>query len=62
MLTVGHGTQEQEAFATLLRGAGVAHLVEEAGIACHHERDLGGFRTPLPDSPNAGWRNDSFRG
>ena len=24
--------------------------------------ELGGLRKPLPDSPNAGWRNDSFRG
>ncbi|MCR4341321.1 MAG: DUF488 domain-containing protein [Gemmatimonadaceae bacterium] len=23
---------------------------------------LGGRRTPLPDSPNTGWRNESFRG
>lgn len=23
---------------------------------------LGGRRSPLPDSPNTGWRNDSFRG
>ncbi len=23
---------------------------------------LGGLRRPRPDSPNAGWRNDSFRG
>lgn len=25
-------------------------------------RELGGLRKPLADSPNAGWRNDSFRG
>ncbi len=24
--------------------------------------ELGGLRKPRPDSPNAGWRNDSFRG
>lgn len=24
--------------------------------------ELGGMRKPLPDSPNTGWRNDSFRG
>ena len=85
MLTVGHGTHEADDFAALLRGAGVANLVDirtapgsrrypwfardalaswlpDAGIAYAHERDLGGFRKPLPDSPNAGWRNTSFRG
>jgi uncharacterized protein (DUF488 family) len=25
-------------------------------------RELGGLRKPRPDSPNAGWRNESFRG
>ena len=34
----------------------------EAGIAYEHCRDLGGLRKPRPDSMNAGWRNDSFRG
>lgn len=85
MLTVGHGTHEADAFAALLAGAGVTHVVDvrtapgsrrypwfgaaalaewlpAAGFAYTHERDLGGFRKPLPDSPNAGWRNESFRG
>ena len=85
MLTVGHGTHEADAFAALLRSAGVTHLVDirtapgsrrypwfaraalaewlpEAGVDYSYERDLGGFRKPLPDSPNAGWRNTSFRG
>ncbi len=85
LLTVGHGTHEADAFAALLRGAGVTRLVDvrtapgsrrypwfgaaalaewlpEHGIAYAHERDLGGFRKPLPDSPNTGWRNESFRG
>ena len=85
MLTVGHGTHDQEAFTALLRGAGVTHVVDvrtapgsrrfpwfargelatwlpEAGVAYSHEPDLGGFRKPRPDSPNAGWRNESFRG
>jgi uncharacterized protein (DUF488 family) len=30
-----------------------------AGIAYSHERDLGGFRKPAPDSPNLGWRRSS---
>ena len=33
-----------------------------AGIAYEHFPELGGFRRPRPDSPNDGWRNDSFRG
>ncbi len=33
-----------------------------AGIAYHSFRELGGRRTPRPDSPNTGWRNEAFRG
>lgn len=33
-----------------------------AGIAYVWRRDLGGFRTPAPDSPNTGWRVKAFRG
>src|SRR5690554_5563890 len=33
-----------------------------AGIGYSHAPGLGGFRRPAPDSPNAGWRNLSFRG
>ena len=33
-----------------------------AGIGYAHAPGLGGFRRPLPDSANAGWRNLSFRG
>jgi uncharacterized protein (DUF488 family) len=40
----------------------LAASLEEAGVAYRHEPDLGGHRTPLPDSPNAGWRNEAFRG
>jgi uncharacterized protein (DUF488 family) len=32
------------------------------GIEYLHLPALGGFREPLPDSPNGGWRNESFRG
>lgn len=42
-----------DALAEALRGAGI-HYVHAAG--------LGGFRRAGPDSPNAGWRNVSFRG
>ncbi len=37
------------------------HLKEE-GIGYVHMQGLGGLRRPLPDSPNKGWRNASFRG
>ena len=33
-----------------------------AGIAYTHMRSLGGLRRALPNSPNAGWHNDTFRG
>jgi len=36
--------------------------LEEVGIAYTHLPGLGGLRRPRPDSPNAGWRNLSFRG
>lgn len=37
-------------------------LLEKRGIAYLHIGELGGRRKPLPDSPNSGWKNDSFRG
>ena len=43
-------------------GGALSASLEEAGIAYRHEPDLGGHRTPRPDSPNAGWRNEAFRG
>lgn len=33
-----------------------------AGIGYEHAPGLGGFRRPVDDSPNTGWRNLSFRG
>jgi uncharacterized protein (DUF488 family) len=33
-----------------------------AGIEYAHLAELGGFRRPRPDSPNAGWRHEGFRG
>jgi uncharacterized protein (DUF488 family) len=46
------------------------HFAKEAlaaGLAAHgivyrHFPGLGGLRRPRPDSPNIGWRNESFRG
>lgn len=37
-------------------------VLEAAGIAYEHVKGLGGFRHARADSPNAGWRNLSFRG
>ena len=34
----------------------------ERGVEYAHMPELGGLRKPRPDSVNAGWRNDSFRG
>jgi uncharacterized protein (DUF488 family) len=43
-------------------GESLASLLPAAGIEYVHEKRLGGFRKPRPDSPNAGWENKSFRG
>jgi uncharacterized protein (DUF488 family) len=40
----------------------LAESLAEAGVAYAHVPGLGGFRRSSPDSPNAGWRNLSFRG
>jgi len=34
----------------------------DAGIGYEHMKALGGLRHPHKDSPNTGWRNESFRG
>ena len=36
--------------------------LNEAGIRYIHMPALGGLRHPRQDSPNVGWRNESFRG
>lgn len=36
--------------------------LQDAGIAYEHMKALGGLRRPRKDSPNMGWRNESFRG
>jgi uncharacterized protein (DUF488 family) len=36
--------------------------LQAAGIAYVPLAELGGLRKPRPDSPNSGWRNESFRG
>jgi uncharacterized protein (DUF488 family) len=40
----------------------LAESLAAAGIEYRPFPGLGGFRRPRPDSPNAGWRNTSFRG
>jgi uncharacterized protein (DUF488 family) len=40
----------------------LAASLAAAGIAYRHCPALGGFRRARADSPNAGWRNASFRG
>lgn len=36
--------------------------VQQADIAYTHMKELGGLRHARRDSPNTGWRNESFRG
>ena len=36
--------------------------LKAAGVDYTHLPGLGGLRKPRPDSPNGGWKNDSFRG
>jgi len=36
--------------------------LNSVGLGYIHLAQLGGLRRPLPDSPNTGWRNTSFRG
>src|SRR6266852_3759894 len=40
----------------------LAASLKKSGIAYARLKELGGLRHPRKDSPNAGWRNDSFRG
>ena len=40
----------------------LAGSLRDAGIAYTHVPGLGGLRRASPDSPNAAWRNPSFRG
>ena len=39
----------------------LAAALPPLGIAYAHEPELGGRRTPRPDSPNGAWRSASFR-
>ena len=42
--------------------AALAVDLPAAGVRYAHLPELGGLRRPRTGSPNAGWRNDSFRG
>ena len=43
-------------------GAQLPASLQAAGVHYLHLPGLGGLRRPSKDSPNAGWRNPSFRG
>lgn len=43
-------------------GEAISASLADSGIGYLHLPGLGGLRTPLPDSPNAAWRNRSFQG
>jgi uncharacterized protein (DUF488 family) len=43
-------------------GGALADSLSARGISYWHERALGGFRHPQPESPNDGWRVRAFRG
>ena len=40
----------------------LARSLPAEGVAYRHFPGLGGLRTPRPDSPNAAWRHEGFRG
>lgn len=40
----------------------LATSLSDANISYMHWPELGGLRKAAPDSPNYGWKNDSFRG
>jgi hypothetical protein len=42
--------------------AALRERLRSEGLCYLHLPELGGLRRPRRDSPNAGWRNDSFRG
>jgi uncharacterized protein (DUF488 family) len=43
-------------------GESLQQTLPEQGIEYVHFDELGGRRKPLPDSPNAAWDNEQFRG
>ena len=69
-LLLGHGVTQLVDVRTVPRSRHNPQFAQEAlrasllraGIGYAHASGLGGFRKPVPDSPNAAWRNLSFRG
>lgn len=65
-----HGVRKLVDVRTIPRSRRHPHFTGEAlkgalpgyGIDYYWLKALGGLRRPLKDSPNAAWRNDSFRG
>ena len=43
-------------------GESLASFLPAAGIGYVHEKRLGGFRRPRPDTPNTAWQVEAFRG
>ena len=43
-------------------GESLASLLPAAGIEYVHEKRLGGFRRPRPDTPNGAWQVEAFSG
>ena len=43
-------------------GESLASLLPAAGVEYVHEKRLGGFRRPRPDTPNTAWEVEAFRG
>jgi uncharacterized protein (DUF488 family) len=66
----GHGVQEIVDVRTVPKSRTNPQFGSDAlrrsltadGIAYRHLPSLGGLRKPRKDSPNDGWRNESFRG
>lgn len=69
-MLVGHGVTTLVDVRTVPRSRHNPQFGEQALSEClaadhicyAHATGLGGFRRPLPNSPNTGWRNLSFRG
>lgn len=40
----------------------LSRVLADGALAYRHEKALGGFRRPRPDSPNGGWDHPAFRG
>lgn len=69
-LLIGHGVSQVADIRTIPRSRrhpqferdALAAALGTRGIGDRHLPGLGGLRHPRLDSPNSGWRNESFRG